>query len=251
MNASSVKFIASVHVLIVFLIIVGFVDVYRTIGQTEFNDNIFKSVANHRSLLSDANEPSMSIEMDVEEQNLCIVCMDKQKNDDHLYIAWTEEEWKAMAQDTEMTMHFPDCHGSELCSGCLVKIVCDAKGECPKCKRRPWLPPSKVKRNTYTQLPAQTQRTEQRAHAASHRARSSSRVIYSSSRRRYSSVRSSASTTTTRGQRHRSQSSISRSRFINWIRSLSIRRSNRTFNQSHPMRRAREWFLPCIFAKCD
>ena len=104
-----------------------------------------KQSLNHRSLLSDdKHERILETEMETEpqdaaEEDLCIVCYSQLKNDDSLYIAWTDEEWKEMSANG-INLHFPDCHGSELCSGCLIKVVC-SKSECPKCKRKPQYPP--------------------------------------------------------------------------------------------------------------
>ena len=109
-----------------------------------------------------SNEPyfenSTTIETETEE-SLCIVCFDKQKNDDELYIAWTEEEWREMAAN-KVDLHFPDCHGSEICSGCLIKIVC-SKGECPTCKRKPKSP---LKRESAISTDQQSEASEHQTH---------------------------------------------------------------------------------------
>ena len=71
------------------------------------------------------------------EEDLCIICFENKK-DYSLYISWTEQEWALMAEE-ETKINFPDCHGAELSSGCLVKVLCRKNAECPTCKRLPQL----------------------------------------------------------------------------------------------------------------
>ena len=72
-------------------------------------------------------------EITLTDDQLCVICLDKEKNNEGLSISWTEEEWSVMVRDG-VELLFPDCHGCDLCSECLIKI-CDAKLPCPVCKR--------------------------------------------------------------------------------------------------------------------
>ena len=266
--------ISSISILIILSIIILFYDSHignHTIynHQATYNQvtNGHSTMHHHRILLSSpdaTNEPITEDQIALEEDDLCIVCFDKRKNDDALYIAWTPEEWKEMSSKG-LQMHFPDCHGSELCSGCLIKIVCDANGECPACKRKPQYP-SPLKSNQASLNESSTSSIDSTESQRPARSRSSipsrqrvngySRIAVSSSSG--SSV-SSIRTSTSRSSGHISSSRTNRGF------SRNVRPSSRTIRQRRTASRSKfmtcwqrasnknsnssmlSWLLPCFF----
>ena len=113
------------------------------------------------------------------EDQICIICLDKERNDNALYIPWTEEEWSVMSRDG-VELFFPDCHGCNLCSDCLTKI-CAANQPCPVCKRQMpaiHLPSNKQQNSTSTTAANRGDRRNSSRINSRRRPRSKSSVLW-------------------------------------------------------------------------